>query len=218
MDSLKKFDIGIDSISSLNITYEKSTIEVEMLSEKGMATQVSGKCLAVLSEMEDNLVKAHKLIIQDSATVYSRIVKEAVNEYRAKRSFPEDPKVVVVKKTFLSWLFGKKPVQAITPVFQRPENRMIVFFHVIEDCEEKDATQFLNAFNFTNNSGIFCIFIGMGDSAFSLLRVVGGRYENCEFVHLEKDEDLTMAHLINTKPLKKFWAWHTQGFTKKEAS
>lgn len=159
---------------------------------------------------------------QWGGTKYSPVLRAAIESY--------DTELVEVKTTrtatttqegkkpgFFGRLFGKTAeveiVEAEVPHVSyekktvTPEFPMFIIFQTDGDNETNDERSFFTALESCRGKAIFVAFVGVGDSTFSLLKIAGARYANCDFFSAADIGALSDEQLYDRLLSEKFLSW-----------
>jgi hypothetical protein len=88
-----------------------------------------------------------------------------------------------------------------------PVHPMLIIFQTDGDNLKTDEATFFNVLDKTRDKAIFVVFLGLGSQMFSLLKIAGGRYPNCDFVSMPDPEALTLEQFYDTLLSDKFMNW-----------
>jgi hypothetical protein len=154
-------------------------------------------------------------------TKYSPVLRAAIDSYDTEisavtvghiRPFEEIP-----KPGFFRRIFGLKPkfdfAEILPPVtlYERrnitPIHPMLIIFQTDGDNIKTDEETFFHVLDAARNKAIFIMFVGVGTKVFSLLKIAGGRYSNCDFFSAADIGSLTDEQFYENLLSEKFLNW-----------
>jgi len=154
-------------------------------------------------------------------TKYSPVLRAAIDSYDAKISAITighvKPLGEIPKVGFFRRIFGLKPKldfdEILPPVtlYKRhnitPMYPMLIIFQTDGDNIKTDEETFFRVLDAARSKAIFVMFIGVGTKVFSLLKIAGGRYSNCDFFSAVDIGGLTDEQFYENLLSEKFLNW-----------
>lgn len=232
---LKKLNVDEQTICRVVMVNDGSG-SMQGLYRDGTMAELNDRCLAVANRFDDNQSLEQYVFSNDWAklpdatpetfgtyvkdtlmpavtyggTRYSGVCKEILHSLTHEEG-SVDIEVYGKEPSLLGKLFGKKtPIITHTvskDIEIEPGYPMFVIFQTDGDNDNSDERAFMEILSRSQGQKIFWMFVGVGSATFALLRIVGARFPNCDFVQARDIGSLSDEDLYEKLLSVKFCTW-----------